>query len=503
MVLSLGKPGFSEYERFEVFSNVVLGKDVQRLSTLILIAAAIVSGIVGLGLLAINSVIVALFAVPMVFIATNALFWVFIKGIFRKRSRREDSLAYLALNEFVAVLRATKSLRDAVELVANGNFGRISEFFAQSLHNSNLGTPLITALAASFEKNFYGASRQYFLRSFALWDLSPDLIDHFAQNLAFSIQTQYREDTERIRELSSAYIGLGGLAPPIICAVLLISGRFDWLAVFCLVLFLLSLKAMMSPGNLLDDGDLLSPNTQVRSSEILMTLAGYLALGDSFEKSLFQTLQVIQNQGSNPQLRKSLVRAAADMSFGQSWPEESILKTLKAISGNTIVRLYQIIKSISRYDYRLAPKRVIQLAEAIQKNENLVEERLQILRTERFRSFGIQAICCLSLGVLVAVSPIFQFVGDLSTISLEEYQNLASRGEQYLVTTLFQILAVCIAASTLPLEYLEKNGASDKWKSPFGEPLRVGFVLLFLGLFLLSFLVANSLTSPLQRLPGG
>lgn len=503
MILTLGKPNALENERFEIFCSVVLGRDVQNLSNSILAGSIFVAGTVGVGLLLVMNPLTVILAIPMIFLATNGLIWAFLRSLFRKKSRKEDSLAYLALNEFVAVLRATKSLGDAVELIANGNFGRISHFFAQSLQNANLGTPLVTALSTSFEESFYGVSRQYFLRSFTLWDLSPDLVDHFAQNLIFSIQTQYREDTERIREISSAYIGLGGLAPPLVIAVLLISGRLDWLAIFGIVLFLLALRTMTSPGNMLNDGDLLCPSTHVRSSEILMTLAGYLGLGDSFEKAIFQTLEVVQSQNSKHLRQKSLVRAAAEMSFGQAWPEEAILETLDTISGSTIVRLYEVIKSVSHYNFRLAPKTIMQLAEAVQKNENLVEERQQILRTEKFRSFGIQAICCLSLGVLVAVSPIFQFVGNLSTISLEEYQNLTSIGQKYLVETFAKIFIVCATASLLPLEFLEKKGKPDWKKKPLGEPLQIGFLLLFLGLFLLSFLIANSLVSPLQRFPGG
>ena len=234
MVLSLGKPNPLENERFGIFCNIALGRDVQKLKKITFLVALLVSGFIGLLLISTIDIVTAIFAIPMTLVAANGLIWVFIRSEFRKQSRREDSLAYLALNEFVAVLRATKSLKDAVRLVARGEFDRISVLFAQSLQKANLGAPLISSLATSFEKGFFGAARQYFLRAFALWDLSPNLVDHLAKNLAFSIQTLYREETERIRETSSAYIGLGSLAPPLVCAVLLISGNLEWFTVFCL-----------------------------------------------------------------------------------------------------------------------------------------------------------------------------------------------------------------------------------------------------------------------------
>ena len=393
---------------------------------------------------------------------------------FRNFNTKLDIIGYFVLNELLIILKTSKSLKDAVCFISEGNYLYFSEIFRNALVNCHFGPSLSDSLRTQLVNIISGELRRHFLNILSTWENGNNIAKLSNKIILNHLSEYITEETDKVNILGSLFSGLVFLSPPVILTLLLISGLLDYILGFFLIIFMIFGSFFFRPDQRLSvffDQSPLLPFIDQKTAEFFMILADFLINGLSFENSMNIALDIYSQNylvKENISKKDSLVSHKLGLYQNISKNHHYLIELF---SPRTIQILFLIEKfsTISSYSAGL---RLKSITDELNKIASLLQIGTARLNAVMFQNKIIQLFSIASLGFLAGINQLFIIVSN----SIRIGSTINSYNQNYDIL----LILIGIVMSALPIHNIKTTGSNKNFLFPKGFIFRFSKFLIFL-----------------------
>ncbi|MHA2223929.1 MAG: hypothetical protein ACXAC8_01885 [Candidatus Hodarchaeales archaeon] len=338
---------------------------------------------------------------------------------FKEYRTTVETMGYFVINEILVILDTSHSLKEAVKFIISSNYPVYSEFFRNALMESHFGVPLESALKQQVRGFLQDNIRTIFLNIFETWEIGKNIALISKDRILKRISKQISEETEKIDLWASLSTGLIFLSPPVIVCFLLIAGKMS-------VPLGLVMTISMVIGSIFIDSDknliLFSNNNNLlfqydkNSLDFLIVLSENLTRGNSFSKSLFIAIQIVENNVNSEKNSEIFTQ----FRLGNIKVPEIEIELLKEIFSTRIYKIALLTKKFSKIDSSEAGKKLRMITKELDKTNSLLDKGKAQLKAIKLQTNIIQVFALISLAIIAGASPFFLFVANAMSKPLTE-----------------------------------------------------------------------------------
>lgn len=396
---------------------------------------------------------------------------------FKEYRTTVETMGYFVINEILIILDTSHSLKEAVKFIISSNYPVYSEFFRNALMESHFGVPLESALKQQVRGFLQDDIRTIFLNIFETWEIGKNIALISKDKILNRISQQISEETEKIDLLASLSTGLIFLSPPVIICFLLIAGKMS-------VLLGLVMTISMVIGSIFIDSDknliLFSNNNDLlfqydkNSLDFLIILSENLTRGNSFSKSLFIAIQIVERHENNVNSEKNS-DIYTQFRLGNIQAPEIEIELLKEIFSNRIYKIVLLTKKFSKINSFEAGKKLRIITKELDKTNSLLDKGRAQLKAVKLQTNIIQVFSLISLAVIAGASPFFLFVANAMSKPLTESSVISENRDLEIVYFL-----IAFVLSYLPIRKDTSQGLKKRKLLKKKEIISLSRFFLFL-----------------------
>ncbi len=387
------------------------------------------------------------------FIGFKILYDKLLEKEFESCGRSMTAKSIIAANEFILVLDSTHSLQDACELIASGKYGIITAVFQDAIRDANYGSLLQHAIIKNLKKSTFGKAEELLLKIVQTWSESPESISIMADHVISLAESQLVEQNEKINTMASIQ-GIGAAFPPVLTALLLISGLFSIYSSIIMCILLYILLRFNSASQIYDEDWEQSSRSfgQWGRSTIISTFAEQLRNHNNYFTALFGVLNRFVNK--NQAETRATINSIA---YGIPKPLNGIIdeQYSKDMDDRTIEYL-RMAKRFSEIDPKKAATHLMRFSNKLQKIEAIIAQKNAKIRAERARLQVLQTFSTISLSLIAAISPVLIIVAMVTSHPLGSIPAQTFTLQQHLFV-LLQIFLIHILSVRSTVEFFPKS----------------------------------------------
>ncbi len=386
-----------------------------------------------------------------------------------------ETVGYFVVNELLVILDTSCSLKEASKFIISSKYPIFSEIFKRALIDTHFGKSMELTLKKQIKKQLNGNIQNTFLHILETWENGKNLALLSKNRILSRISEQITEETDKIDSWASLSAGLIFLCPPVIICFLLLSGKMSILFGLFLIVSIVVGSFFIHPERQLT---VFSSNNQLylsydkKSLEILIILAENLLKGNSFEKSLNNSLNIVTNGRKNNHSKRKL-RQYAQFMLGQHY--NSNMDFLADILPARILHLVSLTKKFSMVNTFTAGNKLLAITSELNKTNELLNIGTARLRAAKLHANIIQVLALISLAFVAGASPFFLFV---SNVLNHSYTEAALTMKNSIFELIYLMIALVI--SILPIRRVNIGRFGGYNKIKLGGIFRISRFLLFL-----------------------
>ncbi len=386
-----------------------------------------------------------------------------------------ETVGYFVVNELLVILDTSCSLKEASKFIISSKYPIFSEIFKRALIDTHFGKSIELALKKQIKKQLNGNIQNTFLYILETWENGNNLALLSKNRILSRISEQITEETDKIDSWASLSAGLIFLCPPVIICFLLLSGNMSILFGLLLIVSIVVGSFFIHPERQLT---VFSGNNQLylsydkKSLEVLIILAENLLKGNSFEKSLNNSLNIVTD-GRKYNHSKGKLRQYAQFMLGHQY--KSNMDFLADILPARILHLVSLAKKFSMVNTFTAGNKLLTITSELNKTNELLNIGTARLRAAKLHANIIQILALISFAFVAGASPFFLFV---SNVLNHSYTEVALAMKNSIFELIYLMIALVI--SILPIRRVNIGRFGGYNKIKLGGIFRISRFLLFL-----------------------
>ncbi|MFX1516040.1 MAG: hypothetical protein ACFFC6_07020 [Promethearchaeota archaeon] len=393
-----------------------------------------------------------------------------------------ETIGYFVVNELLMILDTSGSLKEATNFIISSDYPLYSEIFTNAMISSHFGNPLNLALKIQIKKRLFGNIRSVFLNILEIWEHGKNIALLSKNRILSRISDQITEESDKIDSWASLSAGILFLSPPVIFCFLLISGRMNVLLGFLIIFGIVIGSIFIHPEKQLtifSERNKLFLSYDKKSLEFLVILSENLLSGNSFDKSLNNTLNILELYS-----HKSSARRISDpytqFKLGVLKRNEIDKSLLKDFFSERIVQLVLMIKKFSTINIFSAGKKLQTITEELVKTNEFIGKGDAKLKAAKLHGNIIQVLALISLAFVAGASPFFLLVSNMLYYPFNESSVPMN---SLLLELIYFITAVVI--SILPIRRINIRGLTNHKIIPWRDLIRISKFILYLITYIL------------------
>ncbi|MFX0013629.1 MAG: hypothetical protein ACFFB2_10810 [Promethearchaeota archaeon] len=399
---------------------------------------------------------------------------------FQEYSTSIETIGYFVVNELLVILDTSHSLKEALKFIILGNYPLFSKTFETAMVQTHFGYSLEFSLKYQIKKCLNGNIQTIFLNILEIWENGKNMALLSKDKILNRISEQITEETSKIDSWASLSSGIIYLSPPIMLCFLLISGNMNVLFGITIIIYIVVGSFFFHPERHLT---VFSRNNEIlnydnKSLEFLIILSENLLKGSSFDKSLSDSLKIIENDIYRDHL---VIKSEHLTQFRLGLTQEEEIKEIFSpeIFSERISQLVLLIKKFSMIDSYIAGKKLLTMTTELSKTNELLKKGKAQLTATKFHGNVIQILALISLAFIAGASPLFLFVSSMLSQSSTES---AIRMDHSIFELIYFIIAILI--SVLPIKGVEIRNFRKynriPWRNIFGLSRFTLFLIVYM-----------------------
>jgi hypothetical protein len=387
-----------------------------------------------------------------------------------------ETVGYFVVNELLMILDTSGSLKEATNFIISSEYPLFSEIFSDAMILSHFGNPLNSALKALIQKRLFGHIQTVFLYILEIWDHGKNIALLSKNRILSRISDQITEETNKIDSWASLSAGIIFLSPPVIFCFLLISGNMSVFFGLLIIVSVIIGSFFIHPEKHLtvfSKNNKLLLSYDIRSLELLVILSENLLSGNSFNKSLNNTLNMMEIN-----LQKANSRISdpyTDFRLGIKERNEINTNLLVDFFPERIIQIILLVKKFSMIDVIVAGRKLQAITNELNKTNELLSKGDAQLKAAKLHGNMIQILALISLAFVAGSSSFFLFVSNMLYHPFTETSLTKNNSTFELI---YMITALVI--SLLPIRRITIKGRKKLDTIPWKEVLGFSKFILFL-----------------------
>ena len=387
-----------------------------------------------------------------------------------------ETIGYFVVNELLMILDTSGSLKEATNFIISSNYPLYSEMFSDAMILTHFGNPLNSVLKTLIQERLFGHIQTVFLYILEIWEHGKKIALLSKNRILSRISDQITEETNKIDSWASLSAGIIFLSPPVIFCFLLISGNmnifFGVLVIFSVIIgsFFIHPEKHLT---VFSKNNKLLLSYDIRSLELLVILSENLLSGNSFNKSLNNTLNMMEID-----LHKTSVRISdpyTNFRLGIKERNEINTNLLAEFFPERIIQIILLIKKFSMIDVIVAGRKLQTIIKELNKTNELLSKGDAQLKAAKLHGNIIQTLALISLAFVAGASSFFLFV---SNMLYHPFTGTSLIINNSAFEIIYMITALVI--SLLPIRGITIKGRKKLETIPWKEVLGFSKFILFL-----------------------
>ncbi|MFW9906591.1 MAG: hypothetical protein ACFFFH_19950 [Candidatus Thorarchaeota archaeon] len=387
-----------------------------------------------------------------------------------------ETLGYFVVNELLMILDTSGSLKEATNFIISSKYPLFSEIFTDAMILAHFGNPLNFALKTLIKKRLFGHIQTVFLYILEIWEHGKNIALLSKNRILSRISDQITEETNKIDSWASLSAGIIYLSPPVIYCFLLISGNMSIFFGLLIILGAIIGSFFIHPEKHLtvfSKNNKLFLSYDMKSLEFLVILSENLLHGNSFNKSLNNTLNIMEMN-----LQKANIRNTDPYThFRLGLKERNEINTnlLKDIFPERIIQLILLIKKFSMINVIIAGEKLQVITTELNKTNELLSKGDAQLKATKLHGTIIQVLALISLAFVAGASSFFFLVSNMLYHPFTE-SSLTMNNSAFELIYMITALVLCL----LPIRRINIKGEKKLETIPWKEILGFSKFILFL-----------------------
>lgn len=340
----------------------------------------------------------------------------------------------IAFQEFLIILSTTKSIFDSIFYISQGRYPYISKKFREMIQSINEGADPESSLYNFAINQPSEPLRERILNIIATNYSQNTIIEEFEKNLVEK-ENEYETYTKQLDSSLILIIGISSFIPILFTITVLLNGWENnvWIIIFIFLFLILInyLKNFLLKSKFLIFGSFENEKSNTSKKKLdkmklefeelvtfLSFFGNFLKRNFSIEMALIEA--VYKYKGIlKPKFLEILNNILLNnISFESAWDKFS-----QSFLNDPSNKVLSLIKRMLLKDSIEAGFQIISLLTQLKKNQNLIQKREIIYKTQQFKIKLISLISGFILGLLISLAPLFSLAFSFSNLSLK-FQNL-------------------------------------------------------------------------------
>ena len=387
-----------------------------------------------------------------------------------------ETIGYFVVNELLVVLDTSCSLKKATKFISLSNYPVFSKIFEVAMVLTHFGDSLEVALKKQIMKTLHGDILTVFLQILEFWENGKNIALLSKNKILSRISCLITEETEKIDSWTSLSAGIIFLSPPVILCFLLISGNMSVFFGLLIIIGVVIGSFFINPERqltLFSRNNKLSLSYDKKSLEFLIILSENLIKGNSFNKSLNNSLKIVIDSHKDYFPNESKKYALFRLGFSS----QSQLKTnfLAELFPDRTLHLVSLIERFSMIDTVIAGKKLLIITEELNRTNELLDKGGSRLKAASFQINIVQVLSLISLAFVTGASPFFVFVSNMFNQSFTERSITLNNSVFELI-----YLITALVLSFLPVKRINIRRFNKREAIPWRGIFRISKFVLFL-----------------------
>lgn len=391
-----------------------------------------------------------------------------------------ETIGYFVVNELLMILDTSGSLKEATKFIISSDYPLFSEIFSEAMILTHFGNPLNFALKTLIQKRLFGRIQTTFLYILEIWENGKNIALLSKNRILSRISDQITEETNKIDSWASLSAGIIFLSPPVIYCFLLISGNMSIFYGILIILGVIIGSFFIHPEKHLtvfSKNNKLFLSYDIKSLDLLVILSENLLSGNSFNKSLNNTLNIMEID-----LQKARTRITdpyTHFRLGIKERNEISANLLADFFPERIIQLILLIKKFSMINVIIAGEKLQAITNELNKTNELLSKGDAQLKAAKLHGTIIQVLALISLGFISGASSFFLLVSNMLYHPFTESSLPMNNSAFELI-----YMMTALVLSLLPIRRINIKGRKNLETIPWKEILGFSKFILFLMVYI-------------------